>query len=113
MITYPDELEVMNDRYYCGRALDNRMGGFCIAQVARLLKERNIELPFSLYVVNSVQEEVGLRGAEMIANRIKPQVAIVTDVTHDTTTPMLDKKKVGDVQGRHGAQRDLRSGGPQ
>ncbi len=102
VITYPDELEVMNDRYYCGRALDNRMGGFCIAQVARLLRERNIELPYSLYIVNSVQEEVGLRGAQMIADRIKPQVAIVTDVTHDTTTPMLDKKKVGDVKAGKG-----------
>ena len=102
VITYPDELEVMNDRYYCGRALDNRMGGFCIAQVARLLKERDIDLPFSLYVVNSVQEEVGLRGAQMITDRIKPQVAIVTDVTHDTTTPMLDKKKVGDVKAGQG-----------
>ncbi len=102
VITYPDELEVMNDRYYCGRALDNRMGGFCIAQVARLLQERSIELPFSLYVVNSVQEEVGLRGAQMITDRIKPQVAIVTDVTHDTTTPMLDKKKVGDVKAGNG-----------
>ena len=102
VITYPDELEVMNDRYYCGRALDNRMGGFCIAQVARLLKERTIELPFSLYVVNSVQEEVGLRGAQMITDRIKPQVAIVTDVTHDTTTPMLDQKKVGDVKAGKG-----------
>ncbi len=102
VITYPDELEVMNDRYYCGRALDNRMGGFCIAQIARLLRERNIELPYTLYIVNSVQEEVGLRGAEMIADRIKPQVAIVTDVTHDTTTPMLDKKKVGDVKAGKG-----------
>ena len=98
VITYPDEVEVMNDRYYCGRALDNRMGGFCIAQVARLLKERSIELPFSLYIVNAVQEEVGLNGARMITHRIKPQVAIVTDVTHDTTTPLLDKKKVGDVK---------------
>ncbi|THH39985.1 M28 family peptidase [Neolewinella litorea] len=102
VITYPDELEVMNDRYYCGRALDNRLGGFCIAQVARLLREREIELPYSLYIVNSVQEEVGLRGAQMITDRIKPQVAIVTDVTHDTTTPMLDKKKVGDVQAGKG-----------
>ncbi|MGB3801431.1 MAG: M42 family metallopeptidase [Lewinella sp.] len=102
VITYPDDLEVMNDRYYCGRALDNRMGGFCIAQVARLIREREIELPYSLYIVNSVQEEVGLRGAQMIADRIKPQVAIVTDVTHDTNTPMLDKKKVGDVKAGKG-----------
>ena len=102
VITYPDELEVMNDRYYCGRALDNRIGGFCIAEVARLLRERSIELPYSLYIVNAVQEEVGLRGAQMIADRIKPQVAIVTDVTHDTNTPMLDKKKVGDVKAGRG-----------
>lgn len=102
VITYPDELELMNDRYYVGRALDNRMGGFCIAQVARLLKEEKVELPFSLYIVNAVQEEVGLRGAEMITQTIRPNVAIVTDVTHDTQTPMLDKKKVGDVKAGRG-----------
>ena len=98
VITYPDELEKLNDRYYVGRALDNRMGGFCIAEVARLLRENKIELPYSLYIVNSVQEEVGLRGAEMIARTISPNVAIVTDVTHDTSTPLLDKKKHGDVK---------------
>lgn len=98
VITYEDEMIVLNDRYYVGRALDNRMGGFCIAQVARLLKENKIELPYSLYVVNAVQEEVGLRGAEMVAETIKPQVAIVTDVTHDTHTPLIKPKKHGDVR---------------
>ncbi|MEO1514942.1 MAG: M42 family metallopeptidase [Bacteroidota bacterium] len=98
VITFDDEMEVINNRYYVGRALDNRMGGFCIAEVARLLKENKIELPFSLYIVNSVQEEVGLRGAEMIAHTIKPNVAIVTDVTHDTHTPMINKKLHGDVK---------------
>ncbi|MEM6395958.1 MAG: M42 family metallopeptidase [Bacteroidota bacterium] len=102
VVTYPDSLELMNDRYYVGRALDNRMGGFCIAEVARLLKENKVSLPYSLYIVNSVQEEVGLRGAQMIAERIKPDVAIVTDVTHDTHTPMLNKKKVGDVKAGKG-----------
>ncbi|MBK8657069.1 MAG: M42 family metallopeptidase [Haliscomenobacter sp.] len=98
VITYEDEVMVLNDTYYVGRALDNRIGGFCIAEVARLIRENHIELPFSLYVVNSVQEEVGLRGAEMIAQTIKPHVAIVTDVTHDTNTPLLNKKKLGDVK---------------
>lgn len=102
VITYDDEMEMLNDTYYVGRALDNRMGGFCIAEVARLLKENNVKLPFSLYVVNSVQEEVGLRGAEMIAQTIKPHVAIVTDVTHDTHTPLIDKKKHGDVKSGRG-----------
>ncbi len=98
VMTYEDDLIILNDRYYVGRALDNRIGGYCIAEVARLLHENNITLPYSLYIVNSVQEEVGLRGAEMIADTIKPNVAIVTDVTHDTHTPLLSTKKLGDVK---------------
>jgi putative aminopeptidase FrvX len=97
VITYEDEFMVLNNRYYVGRALDNRAGGFMIAEVARLLKENNIKLPFGLYIVNAVQEEIGLRGAEMIAHRIKPNVAIVTDVTHDTGTPMISKITQGDL----------------
>ncbi|CAL2079470.1 M42 family metallopeptidase [Tenacibaculum sp. 190524A02b] len=98
VITYPDTFHILNkDKFVC-RALDNRMGGFMIAEVARLLKENNKTLPFGLYITNSVQEEIGLRGAEMITQTIKPDVAIVTDVTHDTTTPMIDKKKEGHLE---------------
>ncbi|WP_118193189.1 M42 family metallopeptidase [Albibacterium indicum] len=97
VITYEDEFMVLNDRYYVGRALDNRIGGVMIAEVARLLKENKKTLPFGLYIVNSVQEEIGLKGAEMIAERIQPDVAIVTDVTHDTQTPMIEKNVQGDL----------------
>jgi putative aminopeptidase FrvX len=62
-----------------------------------LLKENRKQLPFGLYIVNAVQEEIGLRGAEMIARRIKPHIAIITDVTHDTQTPMINKAIEGDV----------------
>ena len=96
VITYPDTFQVLNKNKFVCRALDNRIGGFMIAEVARLLKENKIELPFGLYVTNSVQEEIGLRGAEMITQTIKPDVAIVTDVCHDTSTPMIDPKKQGD-----------------
>lgn len=95
--TFEDEFMVLNGRHYVGRALDNRMGGFMIAQVARLLKESRVKLPFGLYITNSVQEEVGLRGAEMIVERIRPDIAICTDVTHDTQTPMMSKIQSGDV----------------
>ena len=98
VITYEDEVEELNGSYYVGRALDNRVGGFCIAEVARLLKKNKKKLPYSLYIVNSVQEEVGLRGAQMIADTIKPNVALVTDVCHDTNTPLVDPKKQGDVK---------------
>jgi putative aminopeptidase FrvX len=97
VITYPDEFFVLNKNKFVCRALDNRMGGFMIAEVARLLKENGKKLDFGLYVTNSVQEEIGLRGAEMITQTIKPNIAIVTDVTHDTTTPMIEKKTNGDA----------------
>ncbi len=98
VMTYEDDFFILNENYYVGRALDNRLGGYCIAEVARRLKEGNIALPYSLYIVNAVQEEIGLRGAEMIAHRIKPQVAIIIDVTHDTSTPHMNKKKDGDIK---------------
>ncbi len=94
--TYEDGYEDIAYDYMIGRAFDNRIGGFMIAEVARLLHENKKKLPYSLYVVNAVQEEVGLRGAEMMARRIKPDVAIITDVTHDTTTPMINKMIEGD-----------------
>lgn len=102
VVTFEDEFMVLNKNKYVARALDNRIGGFMIAEVARLLKESKTKLPFGLYIVNAVQEEIGLRGAQMIAQKIKPDVAIVTDVCHDTNTPMIDKKVQGDFKGGDG-----------
>ena len=98
VVTYEDDFIILNKKQYVGRALDNRIGGFMIAEVARLLHTNKVELPFGLYITNSVQEEVGLRGAQMIVESIKPDVAIVTDVCHDTGTPMIDKIKQGDTK---------------
>ena len=98
VITFEDELIELNKNYITGRALDNRMGGFMIAEVARRLKKKKKQLPFCLYIVNSVQEEIGLRGAEMISRRLKPDLAICTDVTHDTGSPMYNKKESGDLK---------------
>jgi putative aminopeptidase FrvX len=97
VVTYQDGFDELANDYYIGRAFDNRVGGFMIAEVARLLQENKKKLPYALYVVNAVQEEIGLRGAEMIARRIKPDIAIITDVTHDTYTPMINKIIEGDV----------------
>ena len=96
VVTYQDGFDELAGGNWIGRAFDNRIGGFIIAEVARLLSDNKKKLPFGLYVVNSVQEEIGLRGAEMIARRIKPDIAIITDVTHDSTTPMMNKITEGD-----------------
>jgi len=78
VITYPDEFMILNENKFVCRAIDNRMGGFMVAEVARLLFENKKKLPFGLYITNSVP--------------------IVTDVCHDTTTPMIDKKIEGETQ---------------
>jgi putative aminopeptidase FrvX len=96
--TFEDEFMILNKDKFVGRALDNRIGGFMIAEVARLLHENKDKLDFGLYITNAVQEEIGLRGAEMIAERIQPDVAIITDVCHDTHTPMINKIQQGDLK---------------
>jgi putative aminopeptidase FrvX len=89
-------------QYVCGRGLDNKVGGYILQQVARKLKENNIVLPYSLYIVNSVQEEVGQRGLYMISKEIKPHIGLVTDVCHDTNTPMINKTDYGDIDSSGG-----------
>jgi putative aminopeptidase FrvX len=98
VVTFEDGLTELKDKYFVGRALDNRIGGFMIAEVVRRIHENNIKLPYKLYIVNSVQEEIGLRGAEMISRRLQPDVAVITDVCHDTHSPMYDKIKSGDIK---------------
>lgn len=52
VITYPDTFKILNkDKFVC-RAIDNRAGGFMIAEVARLLHENKVKLPFGLYITN-------------------------------------------------------------
>ncbi|UCS93601.1 M20/M25/M40 family metallo-hydrolase [Echinicola marina] len=96
VVTFRDELMDLNGKFYAGRALDNRIGGYMIAQVAKKLRDSGRALPFGLYIVNAVQEEIGLRGAEMIAAKIKPNLAVITDVCHDTTAPMYNKITSGE-----------------
>lgn len=93
-----DRKPEITDTTIISKSLDDKIGGFIIAEVVKELNEKNIELPFDLYVVNAVQEEVGLRGAKMITDTIKPDVAICIDVCHDTSNPLLNKSKVGDYK---------------
>ncbi|XXS36585.1 MAG: M42 family peptidase [Candidatus Karelsulcia muelleri] len=86
IVTYPDDFFIMNNKYFVGRALYNKIGGFIIAEVMRLIKEKNVVLPYGLYVRNSVQ----------VGNNINPNIAIITDVCHDTS--IFDKKINGEVK---------------
>lgn len=101
LITFDTQLEEIGD-YYVGRSLDNKIGGYIIAEALRMIVENDIKLPYDLYVVNSVQEEVGLHGAKMIAKELQADLALVHDVCHNTNTPKIDKAKDGDNKGGEG-----------
>lgn len=97
-ITYADDFDFLSDNILSGRALDNRIGGYIIAQVLKNLNERREELKVNVVALNSVQEEVGGYGARMMSYRIDPDTALVTDVTHATDTPGIDHKEHGLVK---------------
>lgn len=76
-----------NGRVALGKAFDNRAG--CAALIELL---RGEPFPFDLYAVFSVQEEVGLRGAQVAAFGVQPDVAFVLE-----STPAYDLPNERDV----------------
>jgi putative aminopeptidase FrvX len=98
LVTFTTQFRELGD-YYIGRSLDNKIGGYIIAEALRKVVENGHSLPFDLYVVNSVQEEVGLYGAKKIAKTLQADIALVHDVCHNTNTPKMDKSKDGDIKG--------------
>jgi endoglucanase len=97
LVTFDEQFSILG-WHYTGKSLDNKIGGYIISQVAKKLKENKIELPFDLYIVNAVQEEVGLLGAKNIAQRLKADVALVHDVCHATDgVPGMSKVKNCDI----------------
>jgi endoglucanase len=81
-----------------GRALDNRIGGFIIAMALKKLYKSRKKLKVNVVALNAVQEEIGGYGARMMTHRLRPDVAIVTDVTHATDTPGINQKEHGAVK---------------
>jgi putative aminopeptidase FrvX len=98
------------------KALDNKLGGFVVAQVAQKIAEleASIKPPVyenetvivdttlsdkSLYYVNTVQEEVGCRGVGPLVEHINPDISLVIDVCHDVTAPLYNPKKDGNTKG--------------
>jgi len=81
-----------------GRGCDNRIGTWSAAEALRLLAPRIAELQSSVIGLSTVQEENGLYGATMAGYRIRPDIAIVIDVTHATDIPLCSKPKHGDVR---------------
>jgi len=97
-VTYSDDIEYLNEDIISARALDNRIGGFAIAQAMKTISENKKNLAVNVVALNSVQEEVGGFGARMMSYRHMPDAAIVTDVTHATDSPGINQKEHGQVK---------------
>ena len=93
---YAESVEALTEQRLVGRALDNRLGGFVVAQALKQLAQG--ERASTVYGVNAVQEEIGGHGARMVAYRLHPDVALVLDVTHATDSPGISKAKHGEVK---------------
>ncbi|HIH5779550.1 TPA: aminopeptidase [Citrobacter werkmanii] len=72
-----------------GKALDNRVGCALMAELLQAVDNPEI----ILYGVGSVEEEVGLRGAQTSAEHIKPDVVIVLDTAVAGDVPGIDSIK--------------------
>jgi endoglucanase len=101
-ITLTDEFDLLRNDLAVARAFDNRIGTFAVAEALRLLKESKSKLQAEVCAVSNVQEEVGLFGARQIAYALKPDVAVVVDVTHATDYPTVNKPQHGDTKVGHG-----------
>jgi putative aminopeptidase FrvX len=97
-ITLADEFDLLRNDLAVARAFDNRIGTFAVAEALRLLRESKAKLKVEVCAVSNVQEEVGLLGARQIAYSLKPDVALVVDVTHATDYPTVSKAQHGDVR---------------
>jgi endoglucanase len=98
MITLNDPFELLRNDLAVARAFDNRVGTFAVAETLRQLKEGKVKLNAEILAVSNIMEEVGLFGARQIAYTLKPDVALVVDVTHATDYPTVSQQQHGDVK---------------
>jgi endoglucanase len=97
-ITLALYFDILRGDLAVARAFDNRIGTFAVAETLRLLKESKAKLNAEICAVSNVQEEVGLLGARQIAFSLKPDIALVVDVTHATDYPTVSKTQHGDIK---------------
>jgi endoglucanase len=79
--------QLLNDRI-AAAGLDNKSGLFICLEVLRHCAAQPLDV--ALYVVSTVQEEIGSRGAQTAANRVQPDIGIAVDVVNATDDPGLD-----------------------
>jgi putative aminopeptidase FrvX len=88
-----EPIELPNDRFV-SRSLDNRVGCYVALEAARLVAESG-DAAGDVFAVAVTQEEITFGGARTTAYSLQPDIAIVVDVTFETTPPGHDEKELG------------------
>ena len=79
-----------------GPAMDDRCGVWVVVEALKRAKELGVTC--GVYAASTVQEEIGLRGAQTAAYTIDPHIGIAVDVTHATDCPNMEPKQLGDIK---------------
>ena len=95
-VTFVDDFDMVTDHVAVARAFDNRAGVWVAIEALRMAKAARARC--AIYACSSIQEETGLHGAEMQVATIKPEAAIVVDVTHATDTPDVKYEQHGEIK---------------
>ena len=99
-ITFSTDLFELHGTRLSARGMDNRVGTWSAAEGLRQAVEQDVDA--TVYAVSTVQEEVGIKGAQMVGFDLDPDAAIAVDVTHATDNP--------DVKGKHRGPVELGAG---
>lgn len=97
-ITLNDQFELLRNDLAVARAFDNRIGTWSVAEALRLLSTERKKLKAEVCVVSNIMEETGCWGVRQVAYNLKPDVALIVDVTHATDCPTVSKPLHGDVK---------------
>ncbi len=85
----------MKKNLIASKSLDDKIGLAILMGIAQSLPSSNSDK--DIYLIASVQEELGSRGAQPVSNSILPDVGIAIDVTHATDYPTMSPIKDGDI----------------
>jgi endoglucanase len=91
-----ENFRMLNKNRFISKGTDDKIGAFIVAEVMRHLAKRQLNV--AVYGVGTVQEEVGLRGAQASAFGIAPDAAFALDVGFTTDLPDIPKKLLGDTK---------------
>lgn len=87
--------EEMENNYLCGTGIDDKIGLFVLNECVMWFAEHRV--PVNLYFIGTVQEELGLRGANTAIANLPLDACIVIDVDYATDTPASHENQMGSL----------------